>query len=468
MFSGIIAGIIGGIIVGILSGSSLSVSGPAAGLTSIVVVSIQDLGSFQAFLLSVVLAGIFQLALGYMRAGVFGHFFPASVIKGMLAAIGLILVLKQVPHALGLDADYEGDESFLQPDGSNTFTEIVSALDLMTPGSIVIALLSVAILISWDSSFIKSRKISLVPAPLVAVVASVLLNLVFENFLPALVINSKHFVSLPSIAASEVSSFVMLPDFLQLANPKIYTVAITLALIASVETMLSIEASDKLDPARRVTSLNRELIAQGVGNTLSGMIGGLPITSVIVRSSANILAGAKTRASTISHGMLLLSAVLLIPNVLGLIPLASLAGILIVTGLKLAKPEMFYEQFKKGWSQFMPFIVTVIVIISTDLLQGVIAGILTSVFFILKTNFHEAMIMVTDKRNYLLVLTKDVSFLNKSSLRYKFQLIPAGSKVLIDGSQAQFIDNDIREAIIDFIEFSKTKNINVELKSIKL
>ncbi len=469
MFSGIIAGIIGGILVGALSGSSLSVSGPAAGLASIVVVSIHELGSFQAFLLSVTIAGILQLILGYFRAGAAGHFFPVSVIKGMLAAIGIILILKQIPHAVGFDADYEGDESFIQPDGSNTFSEIIAALDSLTLGSIMISVVSIVILVLWERSFIKSKKIlAPIPGPLVAVVVSVLTHFLFENYFPSLAISTKHFVSLPAISEQGISSFISLPDFSQLNNPKIYTVAVLLAVIASIETMLSIEACDKLDPSRQVTSLHRELTAQGAGNMLSGLLGGLPITSVIVRSSANIHAGARTRASAISHGVLLLLSVLLIPGLLQLIPLASLAAILIVTGIKLARPILFIEQFKKGWNQFLPFIVTVIVVITTNLLQGVVAGILVAVFFILRTNFHEAMIMVTDQDNYLLVLTKDVSFLNKSSLRYRFKQIPANTKLLIDGTQAQFIDYDIREAIKDFIEFSKTKNISVELKNIKL
>lgn len=469
MFSGIIAGIIGGMLVGALSGSQLSVSGPAAGLASIVIASISQLGSFQAFLLSVVISGVLQLVLGYLRAGSLGHFFPASVIKGMLAAIGLILVLKQVPHALGLHSDYEGDETFIQLDGANTFSEIISALDFLSPGSIVISLVTIATLILWDSAFIKSKQIfNKAPGPLVAVMISVGLSLFFSNYLPALSINKGHYVALPTISINDVNSFLLLPDFSQLGNRKVYTVAITLAVIASLETMLSIEACDKLDPLKRVTPLNQELKAQGVGNVLSGLLGGLPITSVIVRSSANIQAGAKSRASAISHGLLLLLSVFFIPHVLQLIPLASLAGILIVTGMKLAKPHLFMEQLGSGWSQFLPFIVTVIGVISTDLLQGVIAGILVSVLFILKTNFHAAIIMVAHHRNYLIVFTKDVSFLNKSSLRYQLQQVPRDSKLIIDGSKALFIDNDIREAIRDFIQFSTTKNINVELKSITL
>ena len=469
LLSGVIAGIIGGIVVGWLSGSPLSVSGPAAGLTSIVVSSIHDLGSFQLFLLSLVLAGILQLLLGFLKAGAIGHFFPAAVIKGMLASIGLILILKQIPHAVGFDADFEGDESFFQPDGRNTFSEIFAAFEHLSLGAIVVSILSVLILVFWDQPKVKTNKfLAQLPAPLIVVLFSVLVNFLFKVYIPDLQIMEKHLVTLPSLSYAEISSSFSFPDFLQWANVKVYIIAITIAVVASLETLLNIEACDKLDPFKRVTHLNRELKAQGAGNLLSGLAGGLPITSVIVRSSANIQAGARTKASAIAHGILLLSAVVLIPNVLQLIPLPALAGILIVVGFKLIKPSLFKEMYAKGWSQFLPFVVTVIAVIATDLLQGVFAGILVSVFFILKTNFHESVIMVTDHGSYLLVLTKDVSFLNKSTLRKKFHQIPGDSKVLIDGSQAVFIDNDIKEAIQDFIDYSKIKNISVETKNIKL
>lgn len=469
LFSGLIAGIIGGIVVGRLSGSSLSVSGPAAGLASIVISSIHELGSFQVFLFSLVLAGGLQILLGYLKAGAIGHFFPAAVIKGMLAAIGLILILKQIPHAFGYDADFEGDQNFIQPDGQNTFTEIATALNALTPGAIVVSILSILVLWVWEHRKIKNNRIlNQLPAPLIAVVVSILLNFLFHKFIPALAIGEKHLVSLPSFSSGGFHSFVIFPDFTQWSNTNVYLIAFTLAIVASLETLLSIEACDKLDPSKRITPLNRELKAQGVGNMLSGLVGGLPLTSVIVRSSANIQSGARSKASTISHGILLLITVFLIPDLLQMIPLATLAGILIVTGYKLTKPLLFQEMFRKGWSQFLPFVVTVVAVTTTNLLQGVLAGILISIFFILKTNFQEALIMVVDQGNYLLMLTKDVSFLNKAALRHKFQQIPANSNLVIDGSQAQFIDNDIKETMHDFIELAKAKNINIETKNIKL
>ena len=470
LFAGLLAGIIGGVVVGALSGSPLSVSGPAAGLTSIVAASILDLGSYQSFLLAVVLAGGFQIILGFIKAGAIGHFFPASVIKGMLAGIGVILILKQIPHAVGYDVDFEGDESFFQSDGKNTFSEILEAWDFLTPGAIVIALLSIAILILWDSNLLRRYKFfQVVPAPLIAVVLGILLNALFNSSIPYLMIDEKHLVTVPMLSESEgISSFFIFPDFSMWQNPKIYYTAITIAIVASLETLLSVEACDKLDPYRRITPLNRELKAQGTANFLSGLFGGLPVTSVIVRSSTNINSGARTKASAISHGVILLLAVLLIPKILQLIPLACLAGILIVIGYKLTNPEQYKNMYNKGLSQFLPFIVTVLAVTFTNLLQGVFMGILVAVFFILRTNHKEAIIMVSEGNNYLLKLTKDVSFLNKANLRSKLQSIPEHSEVVIDGSQSHFIDSDIKETIEDFIKAGMAKNISVDLKKVSI
>jgi MFS superfamily sulfate permease-like transporter len=470
LFSGLLAGIIGGIVVGALSGSPLSVSGPAAGLTSIVAASILDLGSYQAFLLSVVLAGAFQIIMGFIRAGAIGHFFPASIIKGMLAGIGLILVLKQIPHAVGFDADFEGDESFFQRDGRNTFSEIMEAWNFLTPGAITIALLSIGLLLLWDSTLLKRyRFFRIVPAPVGVVFLGILLNAFFNSSIPYLMIDEKHLVTVPLLSESQgLSSFFVFPDFSLWQNPKIYYTAITIAIVASLETLLSVEACDKLDPYRRITPLNRELKAQGTANFLSGLLGGLPVTSVIVRSSTNINSGARTKASAISHGAILLMAVLIIPTILQLIPLACLAGILIVIGFKLTHPEQYRNMYSKGMSQFLPFITTVLAVTFTNLLQGVFMGILVAVFFILRTNFKEAIIMVSEGNNYLLKLTKDVSFLNKANLRSKLQSIPGNSEVLIDGSQSHFIDADIKETIEDFIKEGTAKNIKVDLKKISI
>ncbi|MFZ6001565.1 MAG: SulP family inorganic anion transporter [Bacteroidota bacterium] len=470
LFAGLLAGIVGGIVAGSLSGSPLSVSGPAAGLTTLVLAGINDLGSFDIFLLAVLIAGLIQLGLGYLKAGGIGHFVPASVIKGMLAAIGLILVLKQIPHAVGYDADFEGDESFYQADGENTFTEILNSLNYLSEGAIIICLASVAILLLWENKFFRRMQfVKVIPGPLVAVVAGVLLNQLFNASIPGLVIDEKHLVSVPVLSeATSIASIFTFPDFTQLANPKVYVTAFTIAIVASLETLLNIEACDKYDPFRRITPLNRELKAQGAANTVSGLLGGLPVTSVIVRSSANINSGARSKASAITHGVILLAAVALIPGVLKLIPLSCLAGILLVTGFKLTKPSIYFMMYTKGWSQFLPFIVTVVAIVFTNLLAGVFMGLLVAVFYILRTNFRQAVILVNNETNFLLKLTKDVSFLNKAVLRNNFLRIPNNSYVLIDGTESQFIDTDIKEAIIDFMETSKAKKINVELKNITL
>jgi len=470
LFSGLLAGIVGGIVVGLLSGSSVSVSGPAAGLTTIVAAAILDLGSFEAFLLSVALAGLLQIALGYARAGAIGHFFPISVIKGMLAAIGLILILKQIPHAVGYDADFEGDESFFQPDGRNTFSEILAAWDFLSPGAVVVSAISIFILVLWSSRSLQRYKFfQMVPSALVAVLLGVLLNGIFKSSLPYFVIEQKHLVSLPIFSKTEgITSLLTFPDFSLWQNPKIYFTAITIAIVASLETLLSIEACDRIDKSHTTTPLNMELKAQGVGNFISGMLGGLPITSVIVRSSANINAGAKTRASAITHGVILLLSVLLFPGILTLIPLSSLAGVLIVVGFKLTEPTLYKEMYHKGMSQFMPFIITILAVVLTDLLKGVFMGILVAIFFILKTNFQRAVILVSSEENYLIRFTKDVSFLHKNSLRQAFEAIPADTKLLVDGSKAQFMDQDIKEMVVDFAMTAKTKNIEVELKNINI
>lgn len=470
LFSGLLAGIIGGIIVGALSGSPLSVSGPSPGITSIVAIAILELGSFQAFLLSVALAGILQVVLGYLKAGSIGHFFPASVIKGMLAGIGLILILKQIPHAVGYDIDFEGDERFFQDNGQNTFSEIMNAWEALTPGAIIISLLSIAILIGWNSIKLQRYKFfRFVPAPLIVVIIGILLNVYFNAAAPILMLEQKHMVSVPLLnGAGGISSFIIFPDFSFWDNQKIYFTAITIAIVASLETLLSVEACDKLDPFRRITPLNRELKAQGVANFLSGLVGGLPLSSVIVRSSTNINSGARSKASAISHGVILLLMVLLFPKVLQMIPLASLAAILITVGFKLSHPSLYRSMYAKGMSQFLPFITTVVAVTFTNLLQGVFMGILVAVFFILRTNFEEAIVLVNQGNNYLLKMVKDVSFLNKANLRSKFQTIPPNSTVTIDGTHSNFIDADIKETIEDFIKEGAAKNIQVDLKRISI
>lgn len=466
LFSGLIAGIVGGIVAGLLSKSHISVSGPAAGLTTVVLSSIHELGSFSTFLCAVVLAGAIQIALGFLRAGKIGHFFPTAVIKGMLAAIGLILILKQVPHALGYDADFEGDQEFVQVDGQNTFTEILASFQFISAGAIIITLFSLAILLFWDSRFMRGKQwLRLIPAPLLVVGLGILLNQIFTQFFPALAISQKHLVDLSGFSGiADLGNVITFVDLSGFADQRIYLIAVTIALVASLETLLCIEAADKLDVFKRVTPLNNELKAQGMSNMISGVLGGLPITAVIVRTSANVHAGARTKMSAILHSVILIGFVLAIPFVLQMIPLASLAGILLVVGYKLTPGKLYKEMLQKGREQFIPFIVTVTSIIFFGLLTGIAIGILTAVFFVLKNNFKSAIIMVNNNSHYLIKFTKDVSFLHKSSLRKAFDQVPQGSSVIIDATKGQTLDVDIVEAIEEFIKTAESKGIAVELK----
>lgn len=466
LFSGLIAGIIGGIVIGFLSGSQLSVSGPAAGLTAIVVASIGKLQVFEAFLVAVVLAGIFQFILGMIKAGILGDYIPGSVIKGMLAAIGLILILKQTPHLMGYESDFNGDETFEQKDGNNTLTELFYSVKHLLLPAFLIGILAIGIQIVWDKFLVKKGKLFKVfPAPLVVVLVCTGINEYLKVAAPQLALGASHTVSIPKASNfGEFISFFTFPDFSFLANVSVWTTAITIALVASLETLLNIEASDELDPYHRVTPTNRELKAQGVGNILSGLIGGLPITSVIVRTSANVNAGAKTKMSAILHGVFLLSCVALIPGILNLIPLSALAGILIYTGFKLAKPSIFKGFYRKGWDQFLPFVITITAILFTDLLIGILIGCVAGLFFVMRSNFKSAVLVVRDDNKYLFRLRKDVSFLNKPIIKLKLEEVPAGSFVLIDATRADYIDKDVVEVIEDFTQHASLKNIKVEIK----
>jgi MFS superfamily sulfate permease-like transporter len=470
LFSGLIAGIVGGIVIGSISGSQLSVSGPAAGLTAIVAAAITSMSSFEVFLLAVMLGGLLQIIFGFLKAGIIGDYIPYSVIKGMLAAIGLILILKQLPHLVGYDANFEGDESFIQSNKDNTLSGLFSAMRYITPAAIIIGIVSLLFHIVWDK-FTAAKKgfIKLVPAPLLIVLLGVGINEWLKYSMPAYAIGNEHMVTIPVASSiSEFSSFFSFPDFSQLGNKEVWITGLTLALVASLETLLSIEAVDDLDPYKRVTPTDRELKAQGIGNMISGFLGGLPITSVIVRSSANVNAGAKTRMSAIYHGVLLLASVAFFPQILNLIPKSALAAILIYTGFKLAKPALFKLYFKKGWDQFMPFLITILAILFTDLLIGVMIGIGTGLFFVVRSNFRSAVIVVNDQNNYLFRLRKDVSFLNKPIIKYKLEAVPDNSKVLIDATRADFIDKDVIEVIEDFMKHAPLKDIKVELKRSKL
>jgi MFS superfamily sulfate permease-like transporter len=466
LFSGLIAGIVGGIVVGILSGSQISVSGPAAGLTAIVIVAIGKLQVFDAFLVAVVLAGIFQVILGYLKAGILGDYIPGSVIKGMLAAIGFILILKQFPHIMGYEKDFMGDVAFEQKDGNNTITELYYSVKNMLPVAFVIGLISIGIQLLWDKVLAKKGKIwKLIPAPLVVVIVCTAVNEWLKSTRPDLALGNSHLVNIPTAASmNEFVSFFTFPDFSHLGNITIWTTAFTIALVASLETLLNVEAADELDPYHRVTPTNRELKAQGIGNLLSGLIGGLPVTSVIVRTSANVNAGAKSKMSTILHGILLLSCVALIPGLFNLIPLSALAGILIYTGYKLAKPSILKKYYQKGWDQVVPMVVTTVAILFTDLLIGILIGCCVGLFFVMRSNFKSAVFVINDKNKFLLRLRKDVSFLNKPVIKRKLEDIPKNSSVLIDASRADYIDKDVIEVIEDFMKQAALKGITVELK----
>lgn len=464
LFSGLIAGIIGGIVIGSLSGSQLSVSGPAAGLTAIVAAAILKLPTFETFLLAVVICGALQLVLGFIKAGVIGDYVPNCVIKGMLAAIGLILILKQFPHLVGYDANYVGDESFKQSNNENTFSGLINAFKYITPVAVIIGVVGLIFQFAWEK-FTANKKgfIKIIPAPLIVVLVGIAINEYFRT--QGSSIDPKHMVSIPIAGSTnEFFSFFTTPDFNGFLNKDVWIAGVTLALVASLETLLSIEAIDDLDPYQRVTNKERELKAQGVGNMLSGLVGGLPITSVIVRSSANVNAGAKSKMSAIYHGVLLLACVALIPGLLNLIPKSALAAVLIFTGYKLAKPGLFKAYYKKGWDQFLPFVITIGAILLTDLLIGVMIGIGVGLFFIVRSNFKTSVFIVHDHNRYLIRLRKDVSFLNKPIIKNKLEEIPENASVLIDASRADFIDKDIVEVIEDFSIHAPLKNIRVEIK----
>lgn len=471
LFSGIIAGIVGGIVVGILSGSNLSVSGPAAGLTTIVAAGILKLQSFEIFLLAVVLAGVFQVIFGVLKLGKIGDYIPNSVIKGMLGAIGLILILKQLPHFLGSDMDYEGDENFQQPDHENTFTELWRAIESTSYPILIIGMVSLLILIVWGTRFFKKNKVlSMIPAPLIVVVVGIVFQQLYAG--SSWMILPEHLVNLPVAGApSEFFTFFSFPAFSAIGNfgfaeyQTLFITAATLAIVASLETLLGLEAVDKLDSQKRISPPNRELVAQGAGNIVSGLIGGLPLTSVIVRSSANVTAGARTKLSAILHGVLMLICVISIPGLLNLIPKASLAAILIFTGYKLVSVTILKSYFKKGWDQFMPFIITLVAIVLSDLLIGVAIGVCVGVFYTLRTNFNKSILLVNDGDNYLLKLRRDVSFFDKALLKEKLSLIPANSYLLIDTLRADFVDKDIVEEMNSFIQGAPDRNIRVEIKN---
>jgi len=469
LFSGIISGVIGGIIVGFLSKSHVSVSGPAAGLTAIVLTAISDLGAYEIFLTAVILAGGIQLVLGFIKAGSISNYFPTNVIEGMLAGIGIIIFVKQIPHAFGYDKVAEGDTFFIESSGQNMFETLLESFHFINYGSVIITTVSLLILIYWDKvPFLKNIK--LVPAALVAVIVGILINEFFIISESNLMISKEHLVSLPvPQSAEEFKAMFIQPDFSinTFTNQKMWVVSVTIAIVASIETLLCIEAGDRMDVYKRYTNTNTELKAQGIGNLLSGLLGGLPMTSVVVRTSANVNAGARTKMSAIIHGVLLLVSVLTIASLLNKIPLATLAAILLLIGYKLAKPTVFKHFWEKGKYQFIPFVATVIAVVFLDLLKGVALGMIISVIFILRGNLKRAYFFKKEEYHdgdvIKVVLAQEVSFLNKAAIKNTLKQIPENSRVVIDASQTVYIAHDVLDLIREFKEI-KAFDDNIEVK----
>lgn len=464
--SGLIAGIMGGIVVGALSRSPLSVSGPAAGLTAIVFTAIETLPTYEAFLLAVCLAGLMQLVFSVSRGGYLAEFVPSSVVIGMLSAIGLILILKQTPYALGYVGDYQGSMEFFQQDGQNTFTELMNILSTdIAFGALLIALASLVFLFWWDKARPKQGPLKLLPGPLVVVVVSVAVNALYMVVAPGLSVPADQLVQLQVTSGlGELAGLLRFPDTGQIGNGAVWTVALTLAIVASLESLLSVKAVDEIDRKRRVTDKNRELMAQGVGNFASGLVGGLPVTSVIVRSSANVEAGADGKLSTIVHGFWLLLMVVLIPTIINLIPLSALAAILIQTGYKLAKPSLFIARWKQGYTQFIPFFVTVVAILFTDLLKGIAVGLVIGFGFVIARNFRTAISYVERDGMAMVRARRDLYFIHKPQLQEALLRVPEGSELIIDLSSTVFVDLDNVDIINGFIKGAPFKSITVRLK----
>jgi MFS superfamily sulfate permease-like transporter len=464
LFSGIIAGIVGGIVVGLLSGSKVNVSGPAASVALVVLMAIQSLGSFQAVLAATMVAGVLQIILGYLRAGTIAYFFPSSMIKGILASIGLILIINQIPHAFG----YAGKELFGSMEDGFSTNLFAGILDQISLGATIITLISLIIIFAWDQPALKRYTFfKFVPSALIAVVVSVLVNLIFVAYFPQLALSGNRLVQLPvADGLGEFFSFFTFPDFSQLTNPELYTVALSIAFIASLESLLSTEAGDKLDPYKRKSSTNRELKAQGIGNIVSGMIGGLPVTAVIVRTSANVTSGGRTQLSTITHGTVMLICVMAIPLILNMIPLASLSAVLFVVGYKLTSISLFRRMWKTGKRQFVPFFVTIVAVMLTDLITGIMIGGGVSVFMILRDNYRTPFFI--DKKAHHegerveLVLSEEVTFLNKASIMLTLDHVAPNSTVVIDASRSVNIDDDVLEILEEFKATAAYKNIQIE------
>ncbi|MGH8551122.1 MAG: bifunctional SulP family inorganic anion transporter/carbonic anhydrase, partial [Methylococcales bacterium] len=470
LLSGLVAGMVGAIVVGALSASSFGISGPAAGLAVIVFGAIADLG-FQTFLLAVVLAGCLQVVMGFCGAGVISYYFPSAVIKGMLSGIGIIICLKQIPHALGYDSDYEGDLAFNQEDHYSTFSELGHMVGFIEPGALIISIMTLIILIVWESPMLKSLRFpQWVHGAVIAVPAGTALNFLFSSYAPDLALSGKHLIVIPvGETALHWISHLDFPDFSRIGNPEVYWTAMILAIVASVETLLCVEGSEKLDPDNRITPVNRELQAQGVGNICSGLLGGMPVAQVILRTSINLQAGAKTRLASIMHGFLILASVLLIAPLINQIPLASLAGVLLMVGYKLAAPAQFRQMFQTGWHYFIPFIVTVLGLIFTDLLIGIGIGMAVALFFILLQHHNSPFVLHTEpeRNKSILHLSKNVSFLNKADIFKALRQIPRDCEFVLDATQCLFLDYDVYELINHFKAEARRKNIDFRLENFR-
>lgn len=469
LFTGIISGIIGGILVGFISGSSINVSGPAASVALVIFTAIETLGSYQAVLVAVVLAGVFQIILGFVKAGTIAYFFPNAMIKGILASIGLVLILKQIPHAFGVNEVFMGIESFTQSDGSNTFSGILMIFENIGWGATVITFVSLAIILLWDMPALKKIGFfKFFPSALAAVIISVGLNSLFNTSFPNLALSPSQLVHLP--VAEDFRSFIgffSFPDFSSAANPVVIGIALSITFIASLESLLSTEAGDKLDPYRRKTSTNRELKAQGIGNIVAGLIGGLPITAVIVRTSANVSSGGRTKTSTITHGILMLICVAFIPSLLNRIPLSALSAVLIVVGYKLTALPVYKSMFREGKKQFLPFIITILTVMFTDLITGIVVGGSVAIFFTLRDNYKNVYFYNKEQQEgsdtIEIVLSQEVTFLNKADIMLTLDHIPENTKLILDGSQSVIIHPDIYEIIEDFKKTAEYKNIDLHL-----
>ncbi|OEZ95642.1 bifunctional SulP family inorganic anion transporter/carbonic anhydrase [Duganella phyllosphaerae] len=469
LMSGIISGIIGGIVVGALSGSQTSVSGPAAGLAAVVLASVTKLGGFEILLVAILIAGALQVVMGLCRAGFIANYVPSSVIKGLLAAIGILLILTQIPHAFGYDPKNADNFSFFQGNGENLVSMLGQAVEFITPGALVISALSILMLVYWGKT--PLGKFKMLPAPLFVVAFAIGLNAFFAAFAPSLAVTATHLVDLPQLDASNPGAFLLLPDLRHLANLDVWMVGITIAIVASLETLLNVEAVDKVDPLKRETPANRELLAQGVGNMLAGLFGGLPVTSVIVRSTVNVQSGNRTKASAVLHGLFLLGGVLLLSPVLNMIPLAALAAILITTGYKLANVAVFREMYRKGGTQFMPFVITVVAIVATDLLTGVVIGLAAGLFYLLRSNFRNPYSLQQYKLHIgdviKMELPNQVSFLNKATIKEALWNIPDGSQVVINASATDYIDHDAMEVIEDYRTVAAERDVQLSVVGLR-